>query len=64
MLRRIEDSEEEYSDPTTAAIDRAKTLHARSHAFTEGQLARLLAKDRTPTEDAEHKEAETPGLRT
>ena len=48
MLRRIEGADDENAGATKATIERAKTVHARYHAFTHGNFEQLWASDRTP----------------
>ena len=49
MLHRIEGAEEENTDTSKASLGRAKTLHARYHAFTQGNFVVLRADERKHT---------------
>ena len=57
MLHRVEDPEVEHTDPTQAATNRAKTLHAGYYAFAKGQFEPLLAGERKHREGAPNKAA-------
>ena len=65
MLHRIEGKESENTDANTAAIERAQTLRARYYAFTQGNFEPLLADERSPEREPQHKpRTETPNKRT
>ena len=60
MLRRLDGTTAGEDDPTQAAIARAKSLHARYHAFIYVQFEELLRSEVQATQGAERKTKDQP----